>query len=243
MPRLVYISSLIAFLSISSVMAQEDSLTVRQDMPITEELVVEAAQDTLNSDTGFILELSADYGKGVESLLTNQAKWEFGIAAIFNNRLALVGEYGSGSLFPASVIQNGTYESKGTYYRAGIEYLFTIIPKHQLSIGGMFAQASFADYGTVQIESELWPDVNEAFSRENLSASWAEIIMNTQGPIINAEKGFMSNLYWGIRFRLRIMITNLEQPEFDIYAVPGFGRTYSPVVPAANFFLRYRLKF
>lgn len=224
--------------------AQEDSLALAR--PDT--LIVAQPDSLINADSTmqqsrFALEFSADYGKGLESLLAEQKKWEFGLGLILKNKLAFVGEYGSGKLLPKSVIQNGTYEVTGTYYRAGLEYMFTIIPKHQLALGAMFASSTYADFGTVEIISEFWPSVNEEFRRENLRAQWAEIILNTQGPVINANSGFLSNVYWGIRFRLRIMITDLDQEDFDIYAVPGFGKTYSQVVPAANFFLRYRLSF
>jgi hypothetical protein len=233
MPRLVCIISLIFLVGPGHLLAQEDSITAEVPEPI----------DTLVANRGFALELSADYGKLVESILSDQNKWEFGLSGIINNKLAITGEYGSGKLLPASVIQNGSYESTGTYYRFGLEYSFSILPKHYLAIGGMYANATFSDRGTVQIQSELWPDVNEEFTRSGLKAAWAEAILNSQGPVVNAESGFMSNLYWGIRFRARIMITNLERSDYDIYAIPGYGKTYSRVVPAANLFLRYRLAF
>lgn len=233
MPKQVFIFSIVLLLGINQVIAQVDSLAVANADEIPEDTVVRTKS--------FALELSADYGKGIETLATQQTKWEFGLGAIINNKVALVGEYGYGKQFPQSVIQNGTYEVEGNYYRVGAEYIFTISPKHYLALGAMYAASTFSDFGQVNISSEFWPDVIEEFRREDFTASWGEVILNTQGPVKNAESGFMSNLYWGIRFRARIMITDLEQPTFDIYAVPGFGKTYSRVVPAANFFLRYRI--
>ena len=235
-PRLVFIISITLLFGVNRAVAQEDSLGIAG----TSQAV---AEDSIVRKAGFALELSADYGKGIESLVSSQKKWEFGLNAIISNKVALALEYGHGALFPQSVIQNGDYEVKGNYYRVGAEYLFTILPKHQLGLGAMYANSKFSDFGAVRIYSEFWPDVSEEFSRNDFSASWAEIILNTQGPVVNAESGFMSNLYWGIRFRARIMISDLEQPVFNIYAVPGFGKTYSRVVPAANLFLRYRINF
>lgn len=235
MPKSVYIISFLLLLGLQSVRAQEDSVSLVEPVP--------PLPDSTATMNKFTLELSVDYGKAIESLVSNQKKWEFGLSFILWDQLALVGEYGYGKLLPESVIQNGLYEVEGNYVRAGAEYIFTIAPQRYLSLGGMFATSTYSDYGLVQISSELWPDVEEEFSRQNLSANWAEVILNTQGPVINAEQGFFHNLYWGIRFRVRIMITDLERDDFDIYAIPGYGKTYSNVLPAANLFLRYRFNF
>lgn len=235
MPRQVYIISILWLVSLHSAFGQEDSLAVAEPAPV--------AEDSTLVINRFTIEPSIDYGKAIESLISNQKKWEFGLSFILQDKLALVAEYGYGKLFPENVIQNGSYEVEGNYYRAGAEYIFTIAQKRYLAIGGMYATSTFSDYGIVQISSELWPDVEEEFTRQDISASWAEIILNTQGPIVNAESGFFKDLYWGIRFRVRIMITDLERSDFDIYAVPGYGKTYSNVLPAANLFLRYRFNF
>ena len=202
------------------------------------------AQDTISvAPAKLAIDIYADYGKGLESLFQKQTKWEFGLGLVLKDKYNFVGEYGYGSLNPESVINNGTYTSEGNYYRGGFEYIFRVSPKRSLSAGLMYANASFADNGSVQIVNDLWGDIEETFQRENLSASWAEVILNTQGPVSNAEKGLLNNFYWGVRFRLRILITDISQPNFDIYAIPGYGRTYSNVVPAANLFLKYRFQF
>jgi hypothetical protein len=191
----------------------------------------------------FAVNIYADVGKGLESLLNKQVKWEFGVSALAYQKFLFSVEYGYGSLNPESVINNGGYNSEGNYYRAGFEYVFTVSPKRYLSTGVMYAQANFADYGSIKIISDLWDDVNETFERTNLSASWVELIINTEAPIFKAEKGFFSNIYWGVRFRLRILASDITQPDFDIFAIPGYGKTYSNVVPAANLYIKYRINF
>ena len=203
-----------------------------------------AAQDSLVMEQEKLtVDIYADYGKGVESLMQKQTKWEFGLGLVLKEKYNFVAEYGFGSLNPENVINNGTYTSEGNYFRAGFEYMIRIAQKRYLSAGFMYATASFSDNGSVQIESDLWGNLEETFYRGDLNASWGEIIINTQGAVSNTDKGPLTNLYWGVRFRLRILITDISQPDFDIYAVPGYGRTYSTVVPAANFFLKYRIGF
>jgi hypothetical protein len=201
-------------------------------------------QDSLVvEDSKFALNIYADAGKGIESLFNKQVKWEFGVSVLAAQKYLFSAEYGYGSLNPESVINNGSYTSEGNYYRAGFEYVFTVSLKRYLSTGIMYAQANFADYGNVKIISDLWDDVDETFERTDLSASWIEWIINTEAPLLKVEEGFLSNFYWGVRFRLRILISDITQPDFDIFAIPGYGKTFSNVVPAANLYLKYRIDF
>ena len=52
---------------------------------------------------------------------------------------------------------------------------------------------------------------------------------------------FLANVYWGSKFRLRFLSTDIIQPNFDIMAIPGYGKTLSNVVPSVNFFIKYRI--
>jgi hypothetical protein len=223
-------------------------MTLRQVYIISILLItplLSTAQDstavTKGSKLGFALYL--DYAKFAEVLITEQEKWEFGLGVILRNKVAFVGEYGYANLKPASVINNGTYVSEGNYYRAGIEYMFNVAPKRYLALGAMYASSRFNDQGTIEITSELWPSIEQKFIREALVANWIEVILNTEAPIFRMEEGLFSNFYWGARLRVRVMLSDLDQPDFDIFAVPGFGKTYSPVVPAFNLFLKYRIDF
>ena len=201
-------------------------------------------QDSLVvNQSDIALNIYADVGKGVESLFNKQVKWEFGVSVLLFQKYQFVTELGYGSLNPESVINNGSYTSEGNYYRAGFEYVFTIIPRTSLSTGIMYAHSNFGDYGSVKIDSDLWDSLDEVFERNDLSADWVEWIVNTESPIVKVEEGFLSNFYWGVRFRLRILISDISQPNFDIYAIPGFGKTYSTVLPAANLYLKYRIDF
>ena len=221
----------------------QDSLVVEQSNQ--DSLIVKQSdQDSLLVPQSKIaLTIYADVGKGVESLFNKQVKWEFGAGILLSQKYHFVAELGYGSLKPQSVINNGSYTSEGNYYRAGFEYVFTIVPRTYLSTGVMYAHSDFADYGNVKIESELWDNVDETFARNGLSANWVELIINTEAPLSKAGTGFLKNFYWGVRYRLRILISDISQPDFDIYAIPGYGKTYSNVVPAVNLYLKYRLDF
>jgi len=227
-----------------SLPVKQDTSVVMQDTPVVEQDSLVVEQDSLMvRQSKMAITLYADIGKLGESLFEIQTKREFGISILLANKYQFVGEYGYGSLNPKSIINNGSYSSEGNYYRVGVEYVFTVLPKTSLSTGFMYAHSDFADYGNVQIESELWDDLNETFARPDLKADWIEWIVNTESPIVKVEEGFLSNFYWGVRFRLRILISDISQPDFDIFAIPGFGKTFSTVLPAANLYLKYRIDF
>jgi len=201
-------------------------------------------QDSLEvTQSNFAMHLYADVGKGVESLFNKQVKWGFGVGVLAAQKYLFSGEYGYGSLNPESVIINGSYTSEGNYYRIGVEYVFKIVPRTTLSTGLMYAHADFVDYGNVMVESDLWDNLDQSFERVGLSASWLEWIVNTEAPLIKVDEGFMRNFYWGLRIRLRILLSDISQPDFDIFAIPGYGKTYSNVVPAINLYLKYRINF
>lgn len=202
------------------------------------------AQDSVTvHQSKLAVQVFADVGKGVESVIGKQTKWELGASAILTGKYNVTLEYGYGQLNPESVINNGDYTSEGKYFRGGFEYMFTIKPKIYLSAGAMYASSNFKDSGHVQIISDIWDDVNVEFSREGQTASWLEIIINTEMPLFKVEKPVLSNFFWGVRYRLRILTADISQPDFDIYAIPGYGRTYSNVVPAINLFIKYRIDF
>jgi len=233
-----YIISIIVLLT-PSLGYTQDSLAVD-----TQDLLTVDTQDSLIAEqSNLALNIYADVGKGFESLLNKQVKWEFGVSVLVFQKYHFSVEYGYGSLNPESVVNNGSYTSEGNYYRAGFEYVFTISLKRYLSTGIMYSHANFTDNVNVKIASDLWDDVDETIKRTDLSASWIEWIVNTEAPVFMAEKGFFSNFYWGVRFRLRILTSDIAQPDFDIFAIPGYGKTYSNVVPAANLYIKYRIDF
>lgn len=195
---------------------------------------------TQTSKTRFSVLIGADYGKLVTTVVGLENKYEFNLGVQFANKLRLTADYGFGDLAPPNAIENGTYNSTGNYYRAGLDYIFTIGPKVYLSLGGMYASSSFKDEGTVLIESEIWPSLKESFVREDFTANWVEFVLTTEATIVNKNSGFFNNLYWGLKLRLRFLIERPQPVNFDVYAIPGYGRTWNDIVPAANLFIAYK---
>lgn len=189
----------------------------------------------------FAILVGTDYGKLITTAAQFEIKYEFNVGLQFSKKMRVTADYGYGNLAPPNAIENGTYSSFGTYYRIGLDYTFNIYPKIYLSLGGMYASSSFKDEGTVEIQSEVWPSFNETFVRDNFNANWAEFVITSEAPIINTDQGFFNNLYWGIKFRFRFLMDRPQPENFDVYAIPGYGRTWNDFVPAANLFVVYKL--
>jgi len=206
-----------------------------------------SAQDSLQvekpNERSFSILLATDYGKLATTAAKLDTRYEFNIGIQFTQHIRLIADYGYAQLAPSNAIENGNYTSTGNYYRAGLEYIINIVPKTYLSFGGMYANSTFTDEGTIEIKSEIWPSLNENFVRDGFSANWAEFVLTSETTIFNRDKGFVSNLYWGIKFRLRFMIEKPTPEQFDIYAIPGFGRTFNNIVPAVNLFVAYKMNW
>jgi Domain of unknown function (DUF6048) len=209
----------------------------------TDSLIIEEEDTTqLNSSNRyFFILLGTDYGKLISTIANFESKYEFNVSVQFAKRVRITADYGYGKLSPPNAIENGTYSSLGNYYRVGLDYIFNIAPKTYLSLGGMYASSSFKDEGTVVIASEVWPSLTEGFTRNDLSASWAEFVLTSETTIFNRDQGFLTHWYWGIKFRFRFLIDRPRPENFDVFAIPGYGRTWNDLVPAANLFIVYKL--
>jgi len=232
----------------SAISNKEDTLIVAISdtlkIEIADSLTMEEVDTTAlpeNGENYFSILIGTDYGKLITTLAQLDTRYEFNLGIQFSKSLRATVDYGYGELAPPNAIENGTYTSSGNYYRVGLDYMFTLAPKTFLSFGGMYASSAFNDEGTVEIESEIWPSLKERFTRNDFAANWAEFVLTTEAPILNKNKGFFSNLYWGIKFRLRFMIDRPVPENFDVYAIPGYGRTWNNVVPTANLFIVYKL--
>ena len=186
------------------------------------------------------IHISVDYGKLLEKPITDQSKWEFGAGFLFRDKYNFTAEYGYAQLLPNNVVNNGGYESTGTYWRAGVDYFMKPTLRAYLSVGLLYASSSFEDQVVVKISSEIWENHDETYNRSGLRANWLELVLNSEGPIFKKDEGILSTIYWGTKLRVKFFISESETDRFDIYAVPGYGTRNSNINLAANLFLKFR---
>lgn len=180
--------------------------------------------------------LVLDYGKILGYLSGVEKKNEIGIQLNVKKSLMLVAEAGYSILNPNNALVNADYEIKGSYMRIGAGINQPITPQNNLTFSMRYGMATFEDQGTVMITSAsgLYEPYEEAFSRSSLSASWFELV-------IGSEKSIKPTLDIGFYFRVRVMDKYDAQEPYDVFAVPGYGRTFDKSVPALNLYLRYNI--
>jgi len=191
------------------------------------------------------VELYIDYGKLLLLWTDFESKYEAGINLRFYERFVLAGEVGQAELNPLKAYDNALYYTvRGLYGRAGLDYYTSYDPKSFYYFGFRYGLSMFEDEGAFLIDSDFWEDFEEGFGSKDLTASWFEIIFGTETFVKLGKKEPLdskSKLLLGWKFRLRFLMDFENREEPRIYSIPGYGRTFDDVVPAVNFYIKYRL--
>lgn len=174
-----------------------------------------------------------DYGKLFTIPTTLETKYEGGIELLFLEKFPLIVEAGQATLTPEGAFSNGTYESRGYYYRIGTGFYNQFTPKNKVGLTVRYASSTFSEDGRVFIESPSGTQDTfvQNIDREDLKATWYEVVLYTDQRL--------SDLFSiGLNLRLRILAVYDEQAPIDVYSIPGYGRSFDSTIPAANFFLK-----
>jgi len=183
----------------------------------------------LPSESG--LEISLDVSKLAGVFLDFETKFEGAVAAKYKTRVRLVFEAGYGELKPEKAIKNGDYTSEGIYGRLGLDFIVPLDPKNSIFFGGRYGKSRFDERAQFAVESDLFDDFQDGYSRTDLEADWGEFVFGT-------ETNFASNFYFGWTFRFRILgnFDKFDEP-FEVFAIPGYGRAMDKTIPALNFYI------
>jgi len=174
-----------------------------------------------------------DYGKILTIPFDFETKYEGGIEVLFFDKIPLIAEIGQATLAPKGAYSNGTYQSSGFYYRIGLGYLSQFKPKNKIGLTVRYGISHFEERGEVLIQSPsgAQEDLTQVIERSNLDARWYEVVLYSDRQL--------SKLFSiGLNLRLRILGTYTQQEVPDVYAIPGYGRTFDRTIPAANLFLK-----
>lgn len=174
-----------------------------------------------------------DYGKLLTIPTNFETKYEGGIELLFLEKFPLIIEAGQASLRPEGAYSNGTYKSEGFYYRVGAGYVSQFLPKNKIGISFRYASSTFTENGRIFIESPSGAqnDFVQSIEREDLNAAWYELV-------VYSDRQLSDIFSIGLNLRLRILSSYDKQSPIDVYAIPGYGRSFDKTIPAANFFLK-----
>lgn len=190
------------------------------------------------------VELSIDYGKILTLWTEFESKYEAGINVRFYERIVLAAEMGYSELNPLKAYDNALYYTVTGYYaRLGLDYYTAYDASSFYYAGFRYGMSFFEDEGLFLIDSEYWEDFEEGFGSTGITASWMEIILGTETFLKIGKKKTdrpKRKLLLGWKFRLRILTDFENREEPRIYSIPGYGRTFDQVIPALNFYVKYR---
>ncbi|MCV9385667.1 DUF6048 family protein [Reichenbachiella ulvae] len=225
------LSSIFACLLLTAFAQEQDSTSV--EIAISESNVVDDRNAVLSS-AAFVF----DYGKLLGFVLPTEMKYEAGLQLDFWDKLIVAGEYGMATLEPNVAYINTGYVSEGYYYRGGIGYKLPMKPGNNMFLSFRYAQSHFSDKGTVKVASAsgIYDDLSIPFERKDQTATWYEVVLSS-------EKQVWKGLHLGFHVRIRVMGEYEEQEPLDTFSIPGFGRTYSQVLPALNLYAKYAIQW
>ena len=207
-----------------------------QDKAEMEKAAMAESDSTRGSGSRNRLEITFDYLKLVSLASKTETKMEGGLGYISKINVGINLEVGYGEKTPEDFYKNAEYKVYGYYGRAGISYYYPYNPGVNFIIGAKYAMAQYQDEATFSVLSTLWDDLNGDFQREELEASWAEFILGTESSV----KGI---LYFGFVFRMRFLIQADNFTPFEVYSIPGYGRTFDTIVPALNLYIKIQIPF
>ncbi|MFK7951340.1 MAG: DUF6048 family protein [Ekhidna sp.] len=219
--RLFYIFSLL--IPFTGIAQEEDSLATRR--MITPSIYI-------------------DYGKLLTLPSNFESKYEFGAEILIAEKFPVIVEFGNGQLTPKSAYANGTYTSSGNYFRVGAGIVTAIDAKNNIGLSFRYAVATFDEVGEYSIESESGKQdsYSQSINRKNLNATWYEAVIFSERKIIfrdkEGEEWNWNPLSFGFNFRMRVLATRDKFDPIDVYAIPGYGRSFDKVIPAMNLFLK-----
>lgn len=182
-----------------------------------------------------------DYGKIFGYLTGFEKKNEVGLSLNIKKNFVLLAEVGQSTLNPNDSYVNADYEVKGMYFRFGGGITKTIKTENNISFSVRYASANFEDKGisSVTSASGIFDSYEQSFRRKSMSASWYEFVLGSEKKIRPKDANEKAKLYMGFYFRIRVMNRYDIQEPFDVFSIPGYGRTFDNSVPALNFYLRY----
>ena len=180
--------------------------------------------------------IMVDYGKILTLPFKFENRIEGGFQGVFLKKYLVALALGTSTLSARQAYTNGNYQSKGNYFRLGIGYLAPLDAKHDFEIGLRYGNSTFDEKIEYVLESKsgIQSTFIDRQDRHQLNARWWEIVFYTDKKI---NKLFSIGMY--INFRFLLDYTSFYP--LDVYAIPGYGRSFDKVVPAVNLVMKVKL--
>jgi len=240
MRKCLLLHALLLFQLLGLVAQDGQSIEVRDSVSVTD---VDSVQSELENSLGdtatvgpvrtLIPSIYIDYGKLFALPIDTETKYEGGIEFLIREKVPIIFEVGMATLNPNKAYANGTYEAEGIYYRVGTGIYSQWKPKNKLGLTFKYGVSSFDETAILDTENtiNIPRTLTASYQRTDISASWLEFAVYT-------DRTINKFLAIGMNLRFRYLLDyDLQTPD-DVYAIPGYGRSFDQSIPAVNLFLK-----
>lgn len=128
------------------------------------------------------------------------------------------------------------YESKGNYYRVGVDvnFLKNDPDKNMLFFGLRYGRSRFDENLQRTVTDPVWGTYTDYQAAIGRRAGWLEV---TGGLRIK-----MYRFIWmGYTVRYKFGLHTRQSANLDVYQVPGYGSTFKPATWGFNYLILFRL--
>jgi hypothetical protein len=211
----------VALLFSTSSYAQVESTTT------DEEIKTETPKDSLKTPIEYGLRIGLDLSKPIRSYLEDDYNG-FEINADFRitKKWYAAIEIGSEKKTTSTNYLNST--ASGNYFKIGGDYNMYknwLDMKNMIYSGLRIGHSKFSQQRnsfTVYSENQFWEEQfssSEALKFEDLSATWAEVILGIKAEVL-------PNVFVGINAQLKYILSQDQPDNFQNLYVPGYNKTY-----------------
>lgn len=135
-------------------------------------------------------------------------------------------------------LDNGYYNNDGRYFRAGIDVNFLLKDpdKNMVFIGFRYGRSMYREELNYEFTDDNFGEIQRALSNPEATASWGEL---TGGLRVKIWKF----IWMGYTARMKFLPSVKNNPEFETYDIPGFGKTSKNVYWGFNYQVFFRIPF
>ena len=161
--------------------------------------------------------------------------WELNADVDFG-RYYLALDYGASSRKDS--LDNGYYENDGRYFRAGVDVNFMLSDpdKNMFFLGFRYGRSSFSENLTYETVVDDFGTIQHTLSNPAAKAGWVELVTGLRVKI-------WKSIWMGYTGRMKFLPSVNNNPGFETYDIPGYGKTAKSIYWGFNYQIFYRIPF
>lgn len=128
------------------------------------------------------------------------------------------------------------YSNNGNYFRVGVDVNFikNDPDNNMFFFGARYGRGTFSEDLTIITVDDVWGTGTNSYSNSNLNAGWVEMVTGLRVK--------MWKFFWmGYTARYKFGLSTDTPQGFEVYDVPGFGRTFKNTTWGFNYQILFRI--